>query len=415
MIDATMVNTQATRKAQKPKTNSHCHILGEKAMGFDEKLKNMREEIKSLKLDDEEVLKRTVLVMGYPWDIPQELLASEVNLAASTAGPNGWQNSTPTAEDVLKNRSHESFLECENPCHLSPDAAEDTLQFNYPVDGFEKDNVDGVSKSPAEVLKNPSPIEEGTYVVPDKNTLSVERVDVRDIFPLGEEDLNVSFPKGTPRGEIEEKRGNIEGEVEPAAYKDKTFVPKPLPPGSQYKEQIIYEAVKPETHHDIGIPKVSSQNAHKPSRYEEPMQPDDIFIQIADKIELTVKGQEHEMNIRLKPDYLGDVMIKVSTEKGRFKAEFYVENPEVRHTLQSYSQDLKGQFLEKGLDFTEISVYHMSDSWQTNSQNHGFTGQNHQGHPKKSRFIGVDGIADEALVNSSYNLWDEDSSVNYMI
>ena len=59
----------------------------------------------------------------------------------------------------------------------------------------------------------------------------------------------------------------------------------------------------------------------------------------------------------------------------------------------------------------------MSENWQADSQNHNFAGQSQQGYHKKGRFrMGmVEDLTDDAKVQNGYDLWDSDSSVNYMV
>lgn len=86
----------------------------------------------------------------------------------------------------------------------------------------------------------------------------------------------------------------------------------------------------------------------------------DIAGQIVDKIHLAMKGEEKFVNIKLKPDYLGEVIIKVMSENNKLKAEFFIQNAHVREMINANAHNLKNQIENQGYKFSEIDVYNMA-------------------------------------------------------
>lgn len=164
------------------------------------------------------------------------------------------------------------------------------------------------------------------------------------------------------------------------------------------------------------LSKSSGENILNPKAVKEPFKPMEILDQIASRVDFSAKGDEQEVRIRLKPEFLGEVLIKVTNDHGGLRAEFYVDNIEVRQTIQVFAQDLQGHLLEKGLEFTDISVYQMSDSWHLGSEHRGFSEEHYQGNNKKAQYFRLKSIdEDGASLDYSYDIWAEDSSVDYVI
>lgn len=142
-----------------------------------------------------------------------------------------------------------------------------------------------------------------------------------------------------------------------------------------------------------------------------------IFDQIVDKIELALKGEDQQVSIRLKPEYLGEVIVKVFTDKDRIKAHFFVENMQVKEMLSVHAQDFKNQVQEQGYNFSEISVYDLSESGESASFNQHFQGGSNYHQPKRSKYSfknNEDGI-EEISSKNYFDPWQYESSVDYTV
>lgn len=141
----------------------------------------------------------------------------------------------------------------------------------------------------------------------------------------------------------------------------------------------------------------------------------DVFEQLIDKVRFALKGDVQEIKVRLKPDYLGDVLIKVISDKGRLKAELFVENSQIRSMLRVNALDFQNQIREQGYNFSEINVYKMSDSLEMGAFNHQSSSNEHYQAKKSKSGINRNQTDSQLVaVTDNYSLWENTSKVNYM-
>lgn len=83
---------------------------------------------------------------------------------------------------------------------------------------------------------------------------------------------------------------------------------------------------------------------------------DEVIEQIVDRMAFRV-GQEHqEVRIQLKPDYLGEVSIKLAIERGIVRAEFVAENQAVREIIAASLPQLKINMEQVGIQLGDVNV-----------------------------------------------------------
>lgn len=81
-----------------------------------------------------------------------------------------------------------------------------------------------------------------------------------------------------------------------------------------------------------------------------------MIRQIVDKAELRLGRGQAEMVIDLKPDILGRVHLKVSSEAGRVVAEIRAESAGAKALIESGLADLETALSEKGFSFDALTV-----------------------------------------------------------
>ena len=140
----------------------------------------------------------------------------------------------------------------------------------------------------------------------------------------------------------------------------------------------------------------------------------DIFDQLIDNIKLFYKGDLQEVKVRLKPDYLGEVLIKVISDKGELKAELFVSNSQVRSLLRAYAVEFQNQIRDQGYNFSEINVYRMSEGYEMGAFDHQSSGNNYQGRRFKGNSYRNLVENDQTKATETYNLWGYTSNINYM-
>ncbi len=86
--------------------------------------------------------------------------------------------------------------------------------------------------------------------------------------------------------------------------------------------------------------------------------PRDIIEQIVKKVELVNKATSSEMQIQLKPEFLGKILIKIALDDGVVTARFITESHQVKHQLEANLGSLKQSLEAQGLkvDRTEVNV-----------------------------------------------------------
>jgi len=107
-----------------------------------------------------------------------------------------------------------------------------------------------------------------------------------------------------------------------------------------------------------------------------------VLEQIVEQIDYQVKNSDNQLiNIRLKPDHLGNLNVKLSVEHGVIHAEFSAENLIVRDIIQASLPQLRSSLQHLGMTLGEINVNlnHFSGSGQF--------GQNQQ--RRNRQFAGV--------------------------
>lgn len=169
---------------------------------------------------------------------------------------------------------------------------------------------------------------------------------------------------------------------------------------------------EPPVYFNTSFVAVQSKGDMKPSAPT--FNPSGIFEQLIDKVHFT-RGGVQQLSVRLKPDYLGDVLIKVIEDKGQLKARLYVDNAQVRNMLRVHATDFQNQVRDQGYNVSEINVYKMSDSLEMGA----FNQQSGEKNYKQNRKSGTgfneqkDGF-DVTGIEDYYHYWGSDNRINFM-
>lgn len=124
-----------------------------------------------------------------------------------------------------------------------------------------------------------------------------------------------------------------------------------------------------------------------------PVNNQEVLAQIVKKADLMVKQGLSEMNIELKPEFLGKMTIKVVVEEGAVTAKFLAENIRVKQILESNMSALRQSLESQGLrvEKTEVNVQLNNGGLFDGSENsRHFMWQR----PQSSGFTAGEGISD---------------------
>ncbi|SHJ43270.1 flagellar hook-length control protein FliK [Tepidibacter formicigenes] len=84
--------------------------------------------------------------------------------------------------------------------------------------------------------------------------------------------------------------------------------------------------------------------------------PNDILEQITKKSKLIIDKDNSSMEIKLEPEHLGKLTLKVVLERGILSAKFIAENDDVKSVIENNMEELKNNLLEQGLNIQSLSV-----------------------------------------------------------
>jgi flagellar hook-length control protein FliK len=99
-----------------------------------------------------------------------------------------------------------------------------------------------------------------------------------------------------------------------------------------------------------------------------------ILTQVQEGVKTTLKvtGDSSEMVMKLKPESLGDVSVKITVHKNSIIAEMTVQSQIVKEALEASLMDLKSTLKDKGFDVSQINVNvgHEQQSKESRNPNH---------------------------------------------
>ena len=87
-----------------------------------------------------------------------------------------------------------------------------------------------------------------------------------------------------------------------------------------------------------------------------------VIKQIVEKVKVDVKGENSEIKIKLKPDFLGEMCLKLSMEKGVICAKAVVQDYQVKQLIESNLSHLRNNLEEQGINITDFEVFVGDDS-----------------------------------------------------
>ena len=81
-----------------------------------------------------------------------------------------------------------------------------------------------------------------------------------------------------------------------------------------------------------------------------------MISKIADEIRLTVDKNKNEMTIKLQPETLGKLTVKISSENGVMNASFFAENDKAKAMIENNMIELKNSLEKQGIQVQNLTV-----------------------------------------------------------
>ncbi len=120
--------------------------------------------------------------------------------------------------------------------------------------------------------------------------------------------------------------------------------------------------------------------------------PHDVAGQIVDHARLITRAANSEMVIKLKPEHLGELTLKIVVDSGAVSATFHTANAEVRAAIEASLPQLRQDMANQGLKVDNVGVYASLDHFFANDQRH--APQQQQAPQTARRTDGDEGYAD---------------------
>lgn len=98
--------------------------------------------------------------------------------------------------------------------------------------------------------------------------------------------------------------------------------------------------------------------------------PHNVAQQIVDHARLINRAESSEMVIKLKPEHLGELTLKIVVDSGAVSATFHSPNSEVRAAIEASLPQLKHDMANQGLKVDNVGVYTSLDHFFANDQRH---------------------------------------------
>lgn len=134
-----------------------------------------------------------------------------------------------------------------------------------------------------------------------------------------------------------------------------------------------------------------------------------IFNQILDGTKLSISEDVSEMFLKLKPDNLGNLSMKISIERGMMVARFDVESQMVKEAIESNLEDLRNALSDKGFEIKEFSVSVNKDSDNQESSFSYFSKKK-----SKKQGIGSNQLKNDTYASNQQTIDSINSSINYL-
>lgn len=80
------------------------------------------------------------------------------------------------------------------------------------------------------------------------------------------------------------------------------------------------------------------------------------FSKIIDEINVAYRANKNTINIKLEPEALGKLTVKIHSESGIVNASFIVENERAKRVLEEQIQQLKDTLVQQGVNISDINV-----------------------------------------------------------
>lgn len=135
----------------------------------------------------------------------------------------------------------------------------------------------------------------------------------------------------------------------------------------------------------------------------------DIINQIVEKVKFDFQNPKNEVKIKLKPDVLGEMVMKIGVEKGVVTAKIVVDNHKTKEIIEGNLIQLKEEIKNTGLEIKTFEVFVKNDG---NMDKHNLNYFNFNRFNRNNGKIAIKGTNQKASLIYDENLAEDDKKVN---
>jgi flagellar hook-length control protein FliK len=122
------------------------------------------------------------------------------------------------------------------------------------------------------------------------------------------------------------------------------------------KDDMDIEFINMDKSKSLDYQKISAKKEIANATLKRSLNTTDIINQINERLKFEFKGDTSEIRVRLNPENLGDVTLKISTLNGIVTAQFLAENERVKEIIESNFNILKNSLENQGIEIGSLSV-----------------------------------------------------------
>lgn len=131
----------------------------------------------------------------------------------------------------------------------------------------------------------------------------------------------------------------------------------------------------------------------------------DLLNQIVEKVKIDFQSPKNEIRIKLKPEILGEITMKIEVDKGAIVAKILVDNPKTKEIIEGNIIQLKEDIKDTGLEIKTFEVFVGNDGdLDKHSFNHFNFNQNNKKYVIRSTGAKASLSYDENLNEASKDL-----------
>lgn len=170
-----------------------------------------------------------------------------------------------------------------------------------------------------------------------------------------QQESKISFMSDKMGEETLLTKGNVMAEEEVLRPKQEAFLTSFI---SEMQSQMFSEQTQKIHEMDTTITTLADQR----------VKTDELIQQITTHMKIHMKPDVSELSLRLKPEYLGNMSLKLVSEKGLVTAQIIVDNQQVKGMIESQLHQLRQTLSEQGVKVEHVQVFLQQENSQHSQQ-----------------------------------------------